>query len=372
MYSSDIWSLGCLLVELMTGNFLFEGKAWPELYVKLCLQKSVTYPLEEFISVVEVAGSKMCTLLQEILLNMLQPDISKRFTLFQLSKSLETTHDLLMKQSYERLQTTGLPITSSFITISKPDMTTNIDDDWEAPLTRRDTKAETARTEKSTARTPNTNRLNDSEYLNESVSIPCGLWDIGAGVLLECTCESPLESRESRLEIKHVSDMLYARIDDVEALSRNTRLEHVIKSVVERRIDQSQHEGSSNSTAQVDAFYSLKLTASQDLSVSALTKLYQDAMSRLDKGTIVIVNVEAMQDADTESVSADKINADFICCRKVLSSAVALAYGLANRDEIRSKHDDEEFMAEIKRLMPWVLEKCCKDLMIMLNNKIME
>jgi hypothetical protein len=36
---SDVWSVGCLLVELLTGQALFADKPWPELYMTLCMER---------------------------------------------------------------------------------------------------------------------------------------------------------------------------------------------------------------------------------------------------------------------------------------------------------------------------------------------
>jgi serine/threonine protein kinase len=41
-YSSDIWSLGCVLVELVTGTPLFSDRPWPELYCLLCMDNHTT------------------------------------------------------------------------------------------------------------------------------------------------------------------------------------------------------------------------------------------------------------------------------------------------------------------------------------------
>ncbi len=35
----DIWSLGCLLYEILVGNYLFENKSWTELFCMLCMEK---------------------------------------------------------------------------------------------------------------------------------------------------------------------------------------------------------------------------------------------------------------------------------------------------------------------------------------------
>lgn len=54
-YSSDIWSLGCVLVELVTGTPLFSDRPWPELYCLLCMsnqQISVSQVVEKCLEAV--------------------------------------------------------------------------------------------------------------------------------------------------------------------------------------------------------------------------------------------------------------------------------------------------------------------------------
>lgn len=51
-YPSDVWSLGCLLVELVTMSPLFAERAWPELYCLLCMKgkkDSIDALIEEMI-----------------------------------------------------------------------------------------------------------------------------------------------------------------------------------------------------------------------------------------------------------------------------------------------------------------------------------
>lgn len=37
--SSDIWSLGCLLYEILTGEFLFNNQEWANFFVRLTSNK---------------------------------------------------------------------------------------------------------------------------------------------------------------------------------------------------------------------------------------------------------------------------------------------------------------------------------------------
>ena len=49
---SDVWSLGCALVQLVTGVHLFGGMSWTELYVLLCLEKTESFPLAAFDAII--------------------------------------------------------------------------------------------------------------------------------------------------------------------------------------------------------------------------------------------------------------------------------------------------------------------------------
>ena len=40
--SSDIWSLGCLLYEVLTGDYLYHDKDWMRFFHKICADDNVS------------------------------------------------------------------------------------------------------------------------------------------------------------------------------------------------------------------------------------------------------------------------------------------------------------------------------------------
>ena len=46
--ASDVWSLGCLLVELVTGDYLMKNRPWTDLYVSLCMSQFFAPSLDDF------------------------------------------------------------------------------------------------------------------------------------------------------------------------------------------------------------------------------------------------------------------------------------------------------------------------------------
>ena len=46
--ASDVWSLGCLLVELITGDYLMKNRPWTDLYVSLCMSQFFSPSLDDF------------------------------------------------------------------------------------------------------------------------------------------------------------------------------------------------------------------------------------------------------------------------------------------------------------------------------------
>ena len=46
--ASDVWSLGCLLVELITGDYLMKNRPWTDLYVSLCMSHFCSPSLDDF------------------------------------------------------------------------------------------------------------------------------------------------------------------------------------------------------------------------------------------------------------------------------------------------------------------------------------
>ena len=76
--SSDIWSLGCLLVELLTSVQLFNDRAWTDMFVTLCMERFNPIPLDcifDALSILDIVAIKR---IENLVSRSIQQDPSDR------------------------------------------------------------------------------------------------------------------------------------------------------------------------------------------------------------------------------------------------------------------------------------------------------
>eukprot|EP01039_Chlorochromonas_danica_P005657 gene5656-6239_t len=108
--ASDIWSVGCLLVEILTGSLLFADRAWPELYTKLCLNKDPSLWQTDLLAVLDKVlvclkqeEEEVVVVIREgirkIILAAMKQDSHQRATLDEL---INLTKQVLREMEYTR------------------------------------------------------------------------------------------------------------------------------------------------------------------------------------------------------------------------------------------------------------------------------
>jgi hypothetical protein len=76
--SSDIWSLGCLLVELLTSIQLFNDRAWTDMFVTLCMERFNPIPLDSIFDALSVLDIVAIKRIEALISRSLQQDPSDR------------------------------------------------------------------------------------------------------------------------------------------------------------------------------------------------------------------------------------------------------------------------------------------------------
>lgn len=89
---SDIWSLGCLLVEIITGEYLMIGRTWTDLYVSLCMPNFITPSLEDFKQTLSLAtpSNSVIQVLEEVVLKCLKQDPKSRAKIVDIFEDIMT------------------------------------------------------------------------------------------------------------------------------------------------------------------------------------------------------------------------------------------------------------------------------------------
>ena len=82
--SSDIWSLGCLFVELLTEKYLFADRPWTDLYVSLCMDKFQPLPLDNMRKYLSALKQSSANALEDLLVKTLKQDPLKRMPINQM------------------------------------------------------------------------------------------------------------------------------------------------------------------------------------------------------------------------------------------------------------------------------------------------
>ena len=93
---SDVWSVGCLLVELLTGDYLMINRSWSELYVSLCTNNFIPPSLlkfHEFLKPINLPKNKI-VILENVIRKCLVQEPNLRSSITDLFIDIHSLTDL--------------------------------------------------------------------------------------------------------------------------------------------------------------------------------------------------------------------------------------------------------------------------------------
>ena len=374
---SDIWSLGCLFVELVLGEHLFSGVSWTELYVLLCLEKDSPLPMSRFQEIaLRICGYDISTSMEVMIMKFLQRNSFDRVSLEEGTECARNVCQALLSSNrklsnlYGSLLATTLSSASSFLDINS--------------------KSTSIRKVIS-----NNSKENgyDAEDLNDNIRLQSGLWNLGNNVFLQLesspkSSEFIWSSSSAGVEELSIGSQGYLNTEisrwfqkDFDSAVTSSGLSKCVDIISQRRLyglhvgadsnkklveyvvcgEEGQiltrHSESSSTIAVVCSAGNQMTQTMQDVK-----RAFVDGCALLSNGGKVIITIQYTPSTVTgrEDFNADSVWTECLCNRMALSVAVTLASCLLSRQSDLLINENMNPIECIDRVIPSLSKSCNK------------
>jgi serine/threonine protein kinase len=339
-YRSDIWSLGCLLIELIQGFHLFEGKSWTEMFVSLCLEKNEYKIMQSFLPSLAEIDVNITAELNSLVSSIFRINPEKRCNLEQLSLSVSNCI-----KSINRMCPQSKENDDRHLIINHLENITCKDE---------------------------VNESINLIKLNELVIFPTGLWNLGNNVWLELKTTANdiiTDLDEWFTNSDPISNLLYPQIKQIQSFLNSKNIEGINQKLCEKRLLSENRTSYSYITdkSKEQLYYTLPIQESSGddkIDSAYLVSLHKKAIEKFNQGYPIIISLGCLsqESHQLESMNVDNNSSQCISTRRLLSLAIALALNLVDHTNIFSVPSrDNQGLSTLYSMIPWINGKCSED-----------